>query len=613
MPKLNILAGSNAGTQYTFLDEDEVVIGRDHACQLQIADPKASRMHAKVVGTAQGYEVVDLNSSNGTWVGEERIERHPLEHGTVFAIGSTCIRLELERVEESDPTWGDTVTGLEDGETILLEHVDQPQDQLARINHYLALLHQVVLRTHEATTRDGLFDILDDIAAEGLEGDRCAVFLPSPDGWGLWPPHERRLRARFGVTPFARSLLEMVAAQKRALLCTSEGDVDPSLSMVQAGVSSAMGAPLRIGDEIQALLYVDRLGSETPFSREDLEFLAAIANQLAVRMHNFDTVRELEAEVFRLSQDKSTVAIDLVGQDPTIDSVRAFIAKAAPTEAPVLIMGESGTGKELVARALHLHSQRSGKPRQVVNCAALAESLVESTLFGHVKGAFTGADDNRPGLFELADQGTLFLDEIGELPQQAQSKLLRAIEQGETQRLGENLVRKVDVRVIAATNRDLEEEITAGRFREDLYHRLDVLTVTLPPLRERPADLELLINHFRAEFAARLDTPVKKLSAEARTILMRYTWPGNVRQLRNVLERASIMATGKVIQAEDLPESLHENQAVTVETPMVSLAEVERVHILRVLEHCGGNKKATAELLGIDRSTLYAKLRQYKL
>jgi DNA-binding NtrC family response regulator len=373
-----------------------------------------------------------------------------------------------------------------------------------------------------------------------------------------------------------------------------------------------MAAPLRVGDEVHALLYVDRISGDRPFSRTDLEFLAAVANQLAVQMLNRQQVAHLEAEVERLAVAPRKAQVALVGSDPSMQAVQAFVARAAPTHAPVLVLGESGTGKELVARALHLQSKRADRPLQVVNCAAIAENLVESTLFGHVKGAFTGADETRPGVFELADGATLFLDEVGELPLPTQAKLLRALEQGEVQRVGDGNLRRVDVRLIAATNRDLAEEAKAGRFREDLFHRLNVLCVTLPPLRERPADIEPLIEHFLGESARRLGQSAKRLLPEARTLLLRHPWPGNVRQLRNVIERASIMASGPLIRSEDLPAELRAEPAtVAVAAPMASLAAVEKAHILRVLERCGGNKKQAAEVLEIDRSTLYAKLRQY--
>ena len=625
MPILRIIDGYGRGKAVSLAGQ-KVTIGRDGGNLIQLGDPKASRYHAELVCVGDSYILRDLGSSNGTWTEQGRVEELTLGGGSVFRIGKTYLRFESEdgddededsdverTVADEDEGWADPghIEGLTERSELLLPQEMADPRVLERANGYLVLLHQLVLRGNDADSRDELFELLDDAAADVLDGDRCAVFLPAPDGWQLWPTHERRLRARFGATPFARTLLTEVKRLKEPLLCTSEGDLDPTSSMVQAGVRSAMVAPLRIGDEIHALLYVDRLTGTTGFTRSDLEFLAAVANQMAVQLHNHSHVAELTAEVERLQAEPVVKPIDLVGKDPAMQAVAGFIRKAAPTTAPVLILGESGTGKELVARSIHQHSQRASRPMQVVNCAAIAESLVESTLFGHVKGAFTGAEETRPGLFELADQGTLFLDEIGELPLNAQAKLLRALEQGEVQRVGDGTVRKVDVRLIAATNRDLREEVDGGRFREDLLHRLDVLAVTLPPLRSRPGDIDLLIDHFLQENARRLAQPLKKVAPEARALLLRYGWPGNIRQLRNTIERACIMAADKAITPADLPEAIRGSETVVVQTPIVPLAEVERVHILHILEHCGGNKKAAAELLGIDRSTLYAKLRQY--
>ncbi len=625
MPILRIIEGFGAGQSYD-LGNQRATIGRDAPNPIQIGDPKSSRVHAELSEVGGRWQVKDLGSSNGTWNEEGRISSMPLAHGAVFRIGATYFRFESQAepasatIAEGRQDWSDPdhLVGLDQqGTALFREERAEAADAraLARANTYLVLLHQLVLRSNKATGRDQLFELLDDAAAEVLEGDRCAVFLPSPSGehggWVLWPTHERRLRARFGAVPFARTLLAAVRARKEPLLCTSSGDIEPSASMVQAGVRSAMAAPLRIGDEIHAALYVDRIAEAQPFTRAELEFLAAVANQLAVQLHNRASVAELEAEVVRLKRDVKPAAPNLIGADPAMKAITAFIARAAPTDAPVLILGESGTGKELIARAIHAASKRAERPLQVTNCAALAESLIESTLFGHVKGAFTGADESRPGLFELADQATLVLDEVGELPLGVQAKLLRALEQGEVQRVGDGAIRRVNVRVIASTNRDLRDEVKAGRFREDLLHRLDVLTVTTPPLRTRPADIDVLIDHFLGDNARRLGQPLKRFAPEAHAMLLKYHWPGNVRQLKNVIERACIMAPDKVIQPADLPESLRGAEVPAFTTPIVSLETIERAHILRVLEHCGGNKKAAAELLAIDRSTLYAKLRQY--
>jgi transcriptional regulator with GAF, ATPase, and Fis domain len=620
MPLLRIIDGSDKGRVYEIVG-DRATLGREPENAVCLPDVKASRVHAELARKEGRWILKDLGSSNGTWSEAGRIDSLPLADGDTFRIGRTWLRFENRAplsASEVASASGETVVGLDRTHTSGLLKAGGD-----RVSAYLSLLHHIVLQANGARGRDEIFDILDDAAAEALEGDRVAVFLPDSEGWSLWPPHEKRLRARWGAVPFARSLLTAVRERREPLLvampptarnATPEADFAPSPSMVQAGVASAMAAPLRIGDEVHALLYVDRVsGGKAAFTRTDLEFLAAVANQLAVQLSITQQVADLSAEVQRLqSAPRKGPAVRIVGSDPALQAVHAFVERAAPTQAPVLVLGESGTGKELVARAIHERSKRADRPLQVVNCAAIAESLVESTLFGHVKGAFTGADETRPGVFELADGATLFLDEVGELPLATQAKLLRALEQGEVQRVGDGALRRVDVRMIAATNRDLAAEAKAGRFREDLYHRLNVLVVTLPPLRDRPADIEQLIDHFLAESARRLGQEAKRLAPEARTLLLRYPWPGNVRQLRNVLERASILAAGTAIQPGDLPPEVKAPAAtVGVDAPMATLAEVERTHILRVLERCGGNKKQAADVLAIDRSTLYAKLKAY--
>ncbi|MDX1970236.1 MAG: sigma-54 dependent transcriptional regulator [Planctomycetaceae bacterium] len=297
---------------------------------------------------------------------------------------------------------------------------------------------------------------------------------------------------------------------------------------------------------------------------------------------------------------------EIVGNAPCMLELQRLIDRIAPTEKPVLILGESGTGKELVARAIQERSRRAAAPFVVINCAALPESLVESELFGHEKGAFTGAVARKDGLFEVADGGTLFVDEIGELPLTLQPKLLRVLENGSMRRVGSHRERVVDVRLIAATNRDLQNEVSAGRFREDLYYRINVLTLTLPPLRERMQDLPRLIEHFLPQGWI-LDPP-------ALEALTRYGWPGNVRQLINALERASILAEDRLITVDDLPHEIGIAASpgaplnLPTETQVGSLAELERTHVLRVLQEAHGNKSQAARLLGVHRRTLYRLL-----
>jgi DNA-binding NtrC family response regulator len=335
----------------------------------------------------------------------------------------------------------------------------------------------------------------------------------------------------------------------------------------------------------------------------------------------------LSGELRRLLSSTSAVAIPelshapdgaILGSSPAIARVFDVIARVAESSATVLVTGESGTGKELVARSLHHASRRRGRPFVAVNCAALPEHLLESELFGHERGAFTGAVSQRLGRFERADSGTLFLDEIGDMSLVLQAKILRALEEHEIERLGGAKPVPVDVRVVAATNRALGERIAGGEFREDLYYRLAVVTLELPPLRERGDDLEPLALHFAGFFARAYERPVRRISVEALRKLRAHAWPGNVRELRNVLDRAVLLCRGNTVMAEDLrlgndaprasPRGAEEWAGYP---PSLSLAEVEARHIRRVLAHSGGHLGEAARVLGIHRNTLTRKVQEY--
>lgn len=301
----------------------------------------------------------------------------------------------------------------------------------------------------------------------------------------------------------------------------------------------------------------------------------------------------------------------ILGQSPAIREVLNLVDKVANTDSTVLLQGASGTGKELVARAIHAQSNRADKPFVVVNCAALQETLLESELFGHAKGAFTGAHEARMGLFEVADDGTLLLDEIGEMNPGTQAKLLRVLQSGEIRRVGENRVVTVDVRVIAATNKDLVTEVKEGRFREDLFFRLNIIHMTIPPLRERKEDIPLLVEHFLNLYRARGVN--KRIHARVMAMLIDYHWPGNIRELQNTIERMVILSEGELIDEWTLPESLP-LQGLKDKLPQgMSLAELERIYITHILAEKGGNKAQAAQALGVSLKTLYNKLKEYKI
>jgi DNA-binding NtrC family response regulator len=368
------------------------------------------------------------------------------------------------------------------------------------------------------------------------------------------------------------------------IVLTGHGTVENAVEAMRAGAYDFLTKPLNL----------DRLS---------LLVKRALQNRELVLQH-----RELEREI---ENRKSFEHI--IGKSPAMNKLFEVVRRVSPTKASVLITGESGVGKELIANAIHNLSPRKEAPFIKVHCAALAESLLESELFGHEKGAFTGAIARKRGRFELAQGGTIFLDEIGEINQSVQIKLLRVLQEKKFERVGGEETIEVDVRVIAATNKDLEKEIAAGRFREDLFYRLNVVSIDVPPLRERKDDLPLMITSFIKEFADENGKKIEGIDPKARSALYAYDWPGNVRQLRNCIESAVVMASGTIITSDELPPSIRPGAEVpSIHIPVgVSMAEAEKQVILQTLTAQNGNKSRAAEVLEIGRKTLHRKLAEY--
>jgi DNA-binding NtrC family response regulator len=372
---------------------------------------------------------------------------------------------------------------------------------------------------------------------------------------------------------------------------TSHPECEIILLTGQGSIESAVEA-MKLG----AFDYLQK-----PFALKDLEAVAAKAfNRRQLLKEN----TQLKALVKRAEP-----ANEMVGKSPAMEEIFRLIGRAGPSDKAILIQGESGTGKELVARALHVHSARADKPMVVINCAALPETLLESELFGHEKGSFTGAIAAKPGLFEVADGGTLFIDEIGELPGSLQAKLLRVLEDGSMRRIGSLQERRVDVRLLAATNRNLAKEVEASRFREDLYYRINVMSLELPTLRERQGDIPLLVAHFLR--------PGWEIEPAALEALVRYHWPGNVRQLINALDRAKILCENETITVKDLPrEVVHSSRGIPEPADYLTtddLAFIQRSKVVEVLRREAGNKSKAARSLGIDRRKLYRLLEKYSI
>ncbi len=370
------------------------------------------------------------------------------------------------------------------------------------------------------------------------------------------------------------------------MMMTAFGSIETAIQAIKEGAFDYVSKPFRLEEiklTIQRALEQRRLFKENILYRQEL-----------ITRYKLDNI---------------------VGRSPQMLKIYKTIARVADSKSTVLVTGESGTGKELIARAIHYNSSRANKPFVAVDCSSLAESLLDSELFGHVRGAFTGAVANKKGLFEEANAGTCFLDEIGDISLAMQAKLLRVLQEHEIKRVGGTETIKIDVRIIAATNKNLEELVTEKKFREDLFYRLNVVTIHLPPLRERPEDIPLLAEHFLSKFALENNKPIPQLSKEALDLLLLYRWPGNVRELENVIERAVTLSQRPLILPEDLPRRLRLEQEFSMPPNLlptkIPLSELEKLYIKKVLEETGGNKKKAAEILGIDRRTLYRMAARY--
>jgi DNA-binding NtrC family response regulator len=385
------------------------------------------------------------------------------------------------------------------------------------------------------------------------------------------------------------SRLKELDPELQAILITAHGTVETAVNAMRAGAYHYITKPIVNLEELREL--IGKAGEKHFLLKE---------NKL------------LKEELHRNVGDFS-----IVGESKAMAQILSTVSSVAPTDTTILLTGESGTGKEVVARAVHGMSPRSGKSFVAINCAAIPETLLESELFGHTKGAFTGATGSRDGKFAQADHGTLLLDEIGEIPNNIQVKLLRVLEERSFERVGSNTTIQVDVRVIAATNRDLLTEMKEGRFREDLFYRLNVININIPPLRERKDDIIPLVDHFVKKLGDKLNRKVAGITPEARDILLRYDWPGNVRELVNVIERAMVLLRGDVIDASDIPLSIKPKSESTdmflTETEISDLKELERRHISKTLEFTEWNFNKTADILGIHRNTLRLKIKEYDL
>jgi len=409
------------------------------------------------------------------------------------------------------------------------------------------------------------------------------------------------------------------ALEAREAVLTSDAKADPrftgSESVRLYNIRSILCVPLLKQGQAMGLIYVDSRTTANVFTEKDRTFLAAFANMAAIAIENARLQSRLREENISLKQEvrQQYQFQNIVGQAPSFLAALSMVEKVLESSVPVLIQGESGTGKELIAKAVHYNGPRKDRRFIAQYCGALPETLLESELFGYVKGAFTGALASKMGLFEVADGGTFFLDEIGDISPTIQAKLLRILQDGEMRRIGETKSIRVDVRVISATNRDLLREVREGRFREDLFYRLNVVTINLPPLRDRREDIPILIHHFLERFPLSRSKRVSEIQREAMELLMAYDWPGNIRELENVISYGVVMSKAGAIQVADLPPEIVRRDRPPAGFALgKSMRDIEREYLLSTLKSCGNDRKKTAQQLGISLRTLQYKLKEYK-
>jgi Nif-specific regulatory protein len=614
-PRLAAISGRLKGAIFS-INDGGTVIGRDTAASLCIAESAVSRRHSIVEKKDDSYVVTDLDSLNGTFVNDVPVKTRVLQHGDRLRIGESQF---LFLLHEDDFSSKSSEIMMDENQVMSGSTVQvRFDDALYLMARDLSALMKISTTINAIRGLEELQERLLMLLFEVVPAQRGAILL-TEDGsnetvsvFGL-----DRERGKDQSVTVSRTIVKQVLREGAALLM-SKG-LDPQLdteSLIRVAAKSVMCVPLLLMGRLLGVIYLDTSNPGDEFNKDHMQLVTAISGIAAVAIENARQFEWLESENRRLLEDVN-IEHNMVGESAPMQRVFHFISKVAPTESTVLITGESGTGKELVARAIHRNSKRSLRPFVAVNCAALNESLLESELFGHEKGAFTGALAQKKGRLEIADGGTLFLDEIGDLSPALQVKLLRVLQEREFERVGGTQTIKVDIRLIAATNRNLEEAIESGQFRQDLYYRLNVVAFEMPALRERRDDIVLLSNYFTEKYGIKCNRRLRGLSPEARARLTAYDWPGNVRELENAIERAVVLGTTDLILPEDLPEAVLETEVSSDSSPALryheAVTQTKRQIILDAMTKVNGNYTEAAHRLGVHPNYLHRLIRNLNL
>lgn len=591
-----------------------VTLGRDPACQLQLPDLAVSRRHCEILAGAGGIQVRDLGSFNGTFLNGIRVGASPVGHDDELRLGSCVFRVVDENLDSGfDPLPGPSGNSVlvRTGEADSLEPPQFDLQQLAQRLYWhesnrceLAALLELSAVLPPITAFSEARRRFFEIVFRVIPAARAVLALADPATGGLCASYgwERGAGSSAAVR-LPEAALAACMEERTGAFLHDEGRQRPFWLCPLPCQAGAAGVVAVEPEEDEGL---------KSRHRNWLFAAARLAGGLLLSLHEMERLRKANRQLTAEFEARSLI----VGDSPAIAAVKAQILRAAPSETTVLITGETGAGKEPVARAIHAGSARAAGPFVAVNCATLSPSLLESDLFGHERGAFTGAVALKRGRIEAAAGGTLFLDEIGELDPGIQARLLRVLQEREFERVGGLAPLRADIRLVAATNRDLAREVERGSFRKDLYYRINVVAIHVPPLRERRADIPLLAAHFITASTAPAGQRVRGLSPRARRRLMAYDWPGNVRELQNAIEHGIVFSRGEWIEEEDLPESVLEPAAPDAAAEAgyySSLREAKRRILLAALAECGGSQQEAARKLGLNPSHLSRLIRNLGL
>ncbi len=627
--RLEAVSGPLKGKLFP-LAGDEVSIGRDPSNEISLLDSLVSRRHCIIRKEAGGFRLQDLESRNNTFISGVPVRERVLVHGDQIRVGNSIL---VFQGADSGSTPGNAslsldATPMPGAATVILRKEDarylQPSrpDGLPTTAKTVRDLNVLLEFSRTLNSVRGLAALQEKVLEAVLAivpADQAAVLLTENGvaGFSSVVGRDRRLGPNQPIHA-SQTILNRVLEENLAILSNdvqSDDAYREAESLLERRVHSVLAVPLEVQGNMLGVMYLDASSPGARFDSDLLQLVTTLGNIVGLAIENARHVERLGGENRRLNEELS-IHHSMIGESKAMHEVYGFVSRVAGRDSTVLISGESGTGKELVARAVHMNSGRADKPFVAINCAAITETLLESELFGHERGAFTGAVSQKKGKLEVAEGGTVFLDEIGELAVPMQAKLLRVLQEREFERVGGTRPIKLDVRLIAATNRDLKEASHTGAFRPDLYYRLNVVSLHMPALRERREDIPMLAAFFATQYGEKVKRRVAGISPEARACLTRYDWPGNVRELENAIERAAVLGSTELILAEDLPDSILEETAASGE-PVSALhdgiREAKKVLIERAIEQANGNYTDAAKILGVHPNHLFRLIRTLNL